>query len=81
MSTASNEYQKGYAAGRRKVEHDREVRQALDERRERVYMQSLELVVKHCSEWQIDGKKIDSAKGYCRLAKIFADNAISSMSS
>lgn len=75
------EYQKGYQAGRKRsardVEELKQMRLALDERNERVYMKSLELALKHCGDWRIGKKPINDAEGYCKLAKIFADNSIS----
>lgn len=83
------EYSRGYQAGRKKNTKDlkvaqRELRQLTikaDERKERIYMQALELTLKHCGHWQIAKKTIDNAEGYCKLAKIFADNAITCMDS
>ena len=46
-------------------------------KKERIYMQCLELSLKHCSGWSIGGKKINDSEGYCALAKAFADNSIS----
>lgn len=42
-------------------------------------MKSLELVLKHCNNWQFGKKPINDAEGYCRLAKIFADHSISEL--
>lgn len=81
--TQSKDYQKGYAAGRKKVASEidelKRLKMAVDEKKERVYMRCLEMTLKHCSGWRISGKAINNAEGYCRLAKIFADNAISEM--
>ena len=46
-------------------------------KKERIYMQCLDMTLSNCSGWAVDGKKIDSAQGYCSLAKIFADHSIS----
>lgn len=81
MGTESNEYQKGYAAGRRRADADDLARERLARRKERVFMQSLELTLKHCKGWQINGKTISSAEGYCTLAKIFAQHAITALDS
>lgn len=79
--TQAADYQRGYAAGRKKAEKELEelrlLRMAIDEKNERVYMKCLEMTLKHCGNWQIGKKQISNAEGYCRLAKIFADNAIS----
>lgn len=81
------EYQRGYAAGRRKHERDikalkkqvSELSFKSNERQERIFMQCLEMTLKHCDGWTIGGAKIDNAERYCRLAKVFADNAISEL--
>lgn len=78
------EYSQGYQAGVRKGKSDIEClkkelawrKASGDERRERVYMQSLGLVLKHCSGWKINDRTINDAEGYCALAKIFTDNSI-----
>lgn len=82
-------YSKGYAAGRAKHGDDiaaleREIARLrhLDvEQKERVYMQCLEMALKHCAGWQIGGKTINNAEGYCKLAKVFAENSISELNS
>jgi len=87
----SNEYQKGYAAGRGKASKDKvelerlsetvqRLRHVENERRDRIYLSCLEMVVVHCDGWSLGGKKINDAKGYCKLAKIFMDNSISVLS-
>ena len=44
---------------------------------ERVYMQCLNMTLEQCgSTWKIGGKNVNSAEMYCKLAKAFADNAI-----
>ena len=77
------EYQRGYQAGIRRSNKDRQelekLKLALDEQKERIYMKSLELVLKHCTNWTIGSKEINDAQGYCKLAKIFADNSISKL--
>jgi hypothetical protein len=85
--TDTQEYSRGYRAGRKKNEKDvtrlqdelRTLKVKADERQERIYMQSLELALKYCSNWQIGGKPIKNAQGYCQMAKVFADNAITCM--
>ena len=81
MSIDGADYAKGYAAGRKCLKQARADRAAelIELRRERVFMKSLELTLKHCSGWRIEGKTINNAQGYCRLAKIFADHAITAM--
>lgn len=66
----SQDYQKGYAAGRRKSESE------FSPQKERIYLTCLQMVIEHCSNWEIAGKKINNAEGYCKLAKIFMDNSI-----
>ena len=73
----SLEYQRGYVAGRKRRKTDLDAEEARKNRKERVYLKCLELVLKHCSNWSLGGEKLSSAEGYCRLAKIFADNSIS----
>ena len=78
-------YSRGYQAGRRKTATDiDEVKQLMEridsltnQRRERIYLASLEVALKHCNSRAIGGKRIDNAEGYSKLAKIFTDNAIS----
>jgi hypothetical protein len=80
MSTQeSRDYQRGYAAGRRRLDHEVRAIDLTNARRERVYLKALELALEHCDGWSINGKKIDNAEGYCTLAKFFADNLISKM--
>ena len=72
-------YQKGYAAGnknKKNEELDRFHKDNLD-RYERVYLNCLELSLVNCNGWTIKGEKIKDAKGYCDIAKVFADNSIS----
>ncbi|MES1989266.1 MAG: hypothetical protein V4440_14775 [Pseudomonadota bacterium] len=84
MSSESAVYQRGYIAGRKKTEADlnkeREISDRLNNfremQKERIYMACLELALKHCNEWAVGGKKVDSADGFCKLAKVFADNSI-----
>lgn len=78
MSDSKGQYQKGYRAGLKKGRLEAEAEMAA-QRRERVYMQCLETVLKHCSGWSIAGKQIDNAEGYCTLARIFADHAITNI--
>jgi hypothetical protein len=88
----TKEYQRGYAAGRKKGKEDfaEEMGRVLgelelvkkakaDERRERVFMQCLEMTLKHCSNWQIGGQAVDNAEKHCKLAGIFAKHSISEM--
>ena len=81
MAKNTADYQRGYRAGRKNLEQRVEsLRKELTEsREERIYMQCLEMTLKHCSCWQVGGKTIEDAKGYCALAKIFADNSISKL--
>ena len=87
--TSAQEYSRGYQTGRKKNEKDvtrlqdelRLLRIKANERQERIYMQSLELALKHCGSWKIGKNPINDAAGYCKLAKIFADNAITCMDS
>ena len=45
-------------------------------KQERVFMQCLDMTLRNCDGWTIGKKKINDAEGYCKLAKIFADNAV-----
>jgi len=85
------DYQKGYKAGRKRSTVDakemqelrfknEKLRQAMNDRRDNIYMQCLDMTLNHCNGWSIGDKTINSAEGYCRLAKIFADNSISTLS-
>lgn len=76
--TNKADYQKGYVAGKRKSDKDIAKLKA-DEREERIYMKCLELALNNCNHWKIGKKPIDNAEGYCRLAKIFADNSIAEL--
>lgn len=79
------DYRKGYNAGKMKAKSETNKLQTeiaqlkgnVAPQRERVYMKCLELVLKHCRDWDMAGEKIVSAGGYCKLAKVFADNSIS----
>lgn len=72
MNAPSKDYQRGYAAGKRKAAiPDTETR------KERVFLACLEMALKHCSGWQIAGEPIRNAEGYCKLARVFAENGIS----
>jgi len=77
------EYQRGYSAGRKRSDLDRKelekLKLALDDRKERIYLKCLELVVRECRGWTIGGKKLNDAEAFCLLAKIFADNSISKL--
>ena len=82
MGTKTQEYSKGYSAGVKKGAADKQaeidlLKAKIDERAERVYIRCLEMALKHCREWSIGGKRIDNAEGYCKLAKVFADESIS----
>ena len=85
----TQEYSRGYQAGKNKNAKDleiaqrdlRELKLSTESKDERVYMKCLELALKHCGGWKIGDKKITNAEGYCRIAKIFAENSISEMSS
>lgn len=69
----TSDYQRGYAAGRRKGREDAE----RGDQRERVYLRSLELVMTHCGNgWTIGDKEVNNAEMYCKLARSFADHAI-----
>jgi hypothetical protein len=68
----SSEYQKGYRAGQNKILKQRKI-----EQKERIYMQCLELSIKHCHNWSFGKKSINNSERYCRLAGIFAENSIS----
>jgi hypothetical protein len=79
------EYKKGYALGKKSAdkallsevtELRRKVLDLSTEKRERVYLGCLDAVLRNCSGWLVGGEKINDAKGYCKLAKIFADNSI-----
>ena len=81
-------YAKGYQAGRKYVEKDtlelrREVerlkRTAHETRQERIYFNALNTVLQHCRNWSLDGKEITTGEGYNKLAKIFAQHAITSI--
>ena len=82
MTTKTQDYSRGYQAGIKKGAAGKQaeidlLKEKIDERAERVYMRCLEIALKHCDGWSIGKKRIDSAEGYCKLAKIFADNSIS----
>ncbi len=87
MSTQSNEYQKGYVAGRKKTEADLILQKEIAEKEqtnvqmknERVYLSCLALALEHCHGWSIGGKEIKDAEGYCTLAKVFAEYSIRKM--
>lgn len=49
------------------------------EQRERVFLRCLEMALRDCSGWRVGGEEIKDAKGYCRLAGIFANEAISNI--
>ena len=81
----SKEYSSGYSAGRR-YNNDRlnrvtaelaALRASRETKQERIFMRSLEMTLKHCDGWTIGKKEINSADGYCKLAKVFTDHAIS----
>jgi len=81
---ASKEYSRGYNAGR--SHNDKQLQmlavelatlqKSRETKKERIFMRSLEIVLEHCDGWSVGKKKINDAKGYCKLAEIFADNAI-----
>jgi hypothetical protein len=75
----SKDYAKGYSAGRKYGERaiERTRRECEETRQERVYLACLDLALKHCSNWRIDDKEVKDCIGYSKLAKVFADNAIS----
>ena len=83
--TTSADYQRGYAAGKRKsiVENTRltgERKTAIENiqtQEERVFLRCLDMVMKHCRGWTINDVTINNAEGYCKLASIFAKNGIS----
>ena len=80
--SAESDYQKGYAAGRRKAEKDYNatLERLGTERYERIFMQCLNTVVAHCGpHWKVHEEKVDCAERYCELAKIFADSSIEIM--
>ncbi len=87
--TDTQEYSRGYQAGRKKNEKDvaklqdelRLLKVKTDDRQERIYMQSLDLALKHCAGWQLGKKPVTTAEGYCKIAKVFADNSITCMDS
>ena len=82
-------YSKGYTAGQKRAEkdlkilreHNREMQSKLTlleaKQKERVFMQCLEMAVKDCHGWTIDGQKVNNAELYCELANAFAKCAIS----
>lgn len=81
-----NQYQKGYAAGRRfvdnqRLELEREVarlkREAHETRQERIYFNALNTVLAHCKNWRFGEEEINNGEAYSRLASIFAKYAIS----
>ena len=81
-----NQYQKGYAAGRRYVDKEilelrREVqrleRESHEKREERIYFSALNTVLAHCRNWSFGDKEIKNGEDYSKLAKIFAQYAIS----
>jgi len=55
------------------LEYDLSMKQTKEER---IYLHCLSMVLDKCTEWEINGKKIKNAEGYCKLAKIFARNSI-----
>lgn len=87
MTSETKEYARGYAAGKRKSAREIEglkleikaLGANVSERKERIYMKCLHMVLEHCGGWAVDGKEINNAKGYCTLARIFEKNAISEM--
>lgn len=80
----TKDYSRGYAAGRKYAEKQiqemrREIAKLSSSRLNKVeesYFRCLEIVLRECKGWSIGGKKIDSADGYCKLAKIFRDESI-----
>lgn len=81
-------YAKGYRAGRAYVDKEvlelrREVqrleRESHEKQQERIYFNALNTVLAHCHGWQLDKKPINSGEGYSKLAKIFAQHAISNI--
>lgn len=78
MTTDKKDYQAGYVAGRRKTEADiAKIESAITLKKERIYLACLDMVLKNCSNWLLDKAPVNDAKSYCRLAKIFANIAIS----
>jgi len=81
------DYQKGYAAGRRRQAGDiqrleseiRVFKKMSSARAERVYLKCLEMALNTSINWTIGEKKITDVKGYCTLAKEFSDNSISEL--
>jgi hypothetical protein len=79
--TQDPEYSKGYAAGIRKnakafTELKNTIAQLRNERKERAYFASLDVVTRNCTQWSIGGEKVKDAEGYCTLAKIFTEHSI-----
>ena len=81
-----NQYQKGYAAGRRYVDKEvlelrREVqrleRESHEKRQERIYFNALNTVLAHCRNWSFGEEPIKNGEDYSKLAGIFAKYAIS----
>jgi hypothetical protein len=81
-------YAKGYQAGRRYIDKEvlelrREVarleRVQHEKRQERIYFAALNSVLAHCRNWSMDDKPITTGEGYNKLAKIFAQHAISNI--
>jgi hypothetical protein len=76
MAEQSSDYQKGYAAGRKKTVADMALITSMPSKDERVYLACLAVVLEHCKGWTIGDKPIKDAEGYCTLARVFADNSI-----
>jgi hypothetical protein len=87
MPEQTKDYQRGYVAGRKKTEADIQTEKEAHDRlnsikalqRERVYLACLNMALQHCSNWSIGGEKIKDAAGYCKLAKVFAENSITNI--
>jgi len=81
------EYSKGYQAGKKRAKQEvadlsneikriKRIKADIESKQERIFMRSLELTLKHCENWTVGKEPINSAEGFCKLAKIFTDHAI-----
>lgn len=81
---ADKGYANGYNAGKRfaakqiqgLTEEVARLRADQETKDERIFMRSLEIALAHCENWKIGDKKMSDMAGYCKLARIMADNAI-----
>lgn len=86
MTDTNKDYARGYAAGRRKASADdldlrRQIRELQEDRerirKERVYFECLRIALQDCQNWKTGKEPINDVEGYSKLAKMFAEAAIS----